>query len=162
LNSGHPLREKMTLFWHNHFVSSQDKVNSAVLMFNQNKLLRQHALGKLRPFVLDVSKDSAMLVYLDSNSNVKGAANENYARELMELFTLGVGNYTEKDIREAARAFTGWHTDGEDFDFSRSQHDDGVKTVLGKTGNLDGGDVVDACLAKDACARFIVRKLYRF
>jgi hypothetical protein len=162
LYSAHPLQEKMTLFWHNHFVSSQDKVNRTLLMFNQNKLLRKHALARLRPFVLDVSKDTAMLIYLDSNSNVKGAPNENYARELMELFTLGVGNYTEHDIREAARAFTGWHTDGEEFDFAPGQHDDGEKTVLGKTGNLDGGDVVDACLARDACAEFIVRKLCFF
>jgi uncharacterized protein (DUF1800 family) len=161
LHSAHPLNEKMTLFWHNHFVSSQDKVQRTVLMFTQNKLLRRHAMARLRPFVLEVSKDPAMLIYLDSNSNVKGAPNENYARELMELFTLGVGNYTEKDIREAARAFTGWHTDGDEFSFEKSLHDDGVKTVLGKTGKLDGGDVVDACLAREDCAHFIVGKLYR-
>jgi hypothetical protein len=162
LNSGHPLREKMTLFWHNHFVSSIDKVKRTALMFSQNRLLRQHALEKFGPFVLDVSKDAAMLVYLDSNSNVKAHPNENYARELMELFTLGVGNYTETDVREAARAFTGWHTDGDGFDFVKSLHDTGPKTLLGTTGPLDGGDVVDILLKQPACARFVVAKLYRF
>jgi hypothetical protein len=161
LNSGHPLREKMTLFWHNHFVSSFDKVRSTKLMLQQNKLLRQHALGAFGPFLLDVSKDGAMLMYLDSNSNVKGKPNENYARELMELFSLGVGNYTEKDVKEAARAFTGWHTDGDGFDFSPALHDDGDKTVLGTSGKLDGGDVCAILLKQPACARFLARKLYR-
>jgi hypothetical protein len=162
LNSGHPLREKMTLFWHNHFATSNSKVNSTTLMAGQNNLLRRHALGKFEPFVQAVSKDPAMLVWLDSNSNVKGAANENYARELMELFTLGVGNYTEKDIREAARAFTGWHTDGDAFEFNRRQHDDGAKTVFGQTGKWNGDDVVRVVLKQPAAARFLVRKLYSF
>ncbi|MGH7171990.1 MAG: DUF1800 family protein, partial [Gemmataceae bacterium] len=112
LHSGYPLREKLTLFWHNHFATSIAKVRNAPLMFRQNCLLRTYALGKFAPFLQAMSKDGAMLVWLDSNSNVKGNPNENYARELMELFSLGVGNYTEKDIRAAARAFTGWHTDG--------------------------------------------------
>ncbi|MGH7174200.1 MAG: DUF1800 family protein, partial [Gemmataceae bacterium] len=102
------------------------------------------------------------LVWLDSNSNVKGKPNENYARELMELFSLGVGNYTEKDIREAARAFTGWHTDGEDFRFDARSHDEGTKTVLGQTGAWDGGDVVRIVVEQPAAARFLIRKLYRF
>ncbi|HZT82523.1 MAG TPA: DUF1800 family protein, partial [Gemmataceae bacterium] len=134
LHSPHSLREKMTLFWHNHFVSSVAKVARAPLMFRQNRLLREHALGKLGPFVLAVSKDPAMIVYLDNNSNVKGKPNENYARELMELFTLGVGNYTEQDIRQAARAFTGWHTDDDKFEFNARYHDNGEKTVFGMTG----------------------------
>ena len=108
LYSPHPLQEKMTLFWHNHFATSIAKVQRPMLMFRQNDLLRRHALGKFGPFLQEISRDPAMLVWLDSNSNVKGKPNENYARELMELFSLGVGNYTEKDIREAARAFTGW------------------------------------------------------
>src|SRR5262249_49753957 len=112
---GHPLREKMTLFWHNHFATSMAKVQNPDLMFRQNCLLRAHALGQFGPFLQAVSQDGAMLVWLDSNSNVKGRPNENYARELMELFSLGVGHYTETDIREAARAFTGWHTDGTGF-----------------------------------------------
>jgi hypothetical protein len=161
LRSGHPLREKMTLFWHNHFATSINKVQTTQLMLRQNQLLRQHALGKFGPFLLEMSKDPAMLIYLDSNSNVKGKPNENYAREVMELFSLGVGNYKETDIREAARAFTGWHTDGEEYEFNDGLHDDGPKTVLGKTGNLDGDDVVRILLEQPACARFLVRKLYR-
>jgi len=159
---GHPLREKMTLFWHNHFATSINKVQRTVLMCGQNRLLREHALGKFGPFLLQMSKDPAMLVWLDSNSNIKGQPNENYAREVMELFSLGVGNYTEKDIREAARAFTGWHTDGEVFEFNASFHDDGPKTVLGQNGNLNGDDVLRICLEQPACARFLVRKLYRY
>ena len=112
------------------------------LMVRQNELLRDHALGKFGPFLQAVSRDPAMLVWLDSNANVKGKPNENYARELMELFSLGVGNYTETDIREAARAFTGWHTDGRNYRFDPARHDSGPKTVLGKTGPWDGGDVV--------------------
>jgi hypothetical protein len=161
-HGGHPLREKMTLFWHNHFATSLAKVRSAKLMFRQNCTLRSHALGKFAPFLQAMSKDGAMLVWLDSNSNVKGKPNENYARELMELFSLGVGNYTEKDIRQAARAFTGWHTDGEGFRFDARTHDGGTKTVLGQTGAWDGGDVVRIVLEQPAAARFLVRKLYRF
>ena len=108
-----------------------------------------------------MSRDPAMLVWLDSNSNARGKPNENYARELMELFALGVGHYTEADVREAARAFTGWHTDGRKFTFNRFQHDDGKKTVLGQTGDWDGGDVVRIVLEQPAAARFLVRKLYR-
>jgi hypothetical protein len=162
LHSGHPLREKMTLFWHNHFATSIGKVQSGTLMFEQNMLIRKHALGKFEPFLLEMSKDPAMLKWLDSNSNIKGAPNENYAREIMELFSLGVGNYTEKDIREAARAFTGWHMDGEKYQFNANYHDDGQKTVLGETGNWDGGDIVKILLKQKACARFLVGKLYRF
>ncbi len=162
LHSLHPLREKMTLFWHNHFATSDAKVQSAALMFRQNQLLREHALGKFGPFLQAVSKDPAMLVWLDSNRNVKGAPNENYARELMELFSLGVGNYTEKDVKEAARAFTGWHTHGDAYRFDASAHDGGTKTVLGRTGTWDGGDVVRIVLAQPAAARFLVRKLYHF
>jgi hypothetical protein len=161
LNGPHPLREKLTLFWHNHFATSIAKVQRTGLMFRQNQLLRRHALGKFRPFLLDVSRDPAMLIWLDSNSNIRGKANENYARELMELFSLGVGHYTEKDVREAARAFTGWHTDGEQFEFNADFHDDGPKTLLGRTGTWDGGDVVRILLDRPEAARFVVRKLYR-
>jgi uncharacterized protein (DUF1800 family) len=161
LHTLHPLREKMTLFWHNHFVSSTAKVRPP-LLFKQNKLLRHHALGKFGPFLLDISKDPAMIVYLDSNSNIKGKPNENYARELMELFSLGVGNYTEQDIREAARAFTGWHSDDDQYEYNAAVHDDGSKTVFGKTGPWNGGDIVRLCLEKECAARFLVKKLYRF
>ncbi|MFO0849314.1 MAG: DUF1800 domain-containing protein [Gemmataceae bacterium] len=172
--SPHPLRERMTLFWHNHFATSISKVKRPDLMRDQNQLFRTHALGKFGPLVQAVSKDPAMLVWLDSNSNVRGKPNENYARELMELFCLGVGNYSEADVREAARAFTGWHTNAEvdpnrgynpqvkpAFVFARSLHDDGPKTVLGQTGKWDGADVVRVVLARPACPRFLARKLYR-
>src|SRR5262249_13218478 len=121
----HPLREKMTLFWHNHFATSVSKVKRAALMLRQNQALRKHSLDKFGPMLMEISKDPAMLIWLDSNSNIKGQANENYAREVMELFSLGVGNYKETDIREAARAFTGWHTNGTEFVFNAAQHDAG-------------------------------------
>lgn len=161
---GHPLREKLALFWHNHFATSYAKVRSTKLMYEQNVTIRKHALGKFRPFLLDMSRDTAMLVWLDSNRNVKGAPNENYAREVMELFSLGVGNYTEKDIQEAARALTGWHHDAEmqKFEFNRELHDDGPKTIFGKTGKWTGADVVRLCCDRDACAAFLVSKLYAF
>jgi hypothetical protein len=162
MHSLHPLREKIVLFWHNHFATSVIKVQRTVLMHKQNELLRKHALGKFYPFLLDMSRDPAMLIWLDSNSNVKGKPNENYARELMELFSLGVGQYTEPDIREAARAFTGWHTQGDDFAFEESLHDFGDKTVLGQTGAWDGGDIVRIVLEQPAASRFLVRKLYRY
>jgi uncharacterized protein (DUF1800 family) len=162
LQGGHPLREKLTLFWHNHFATSIVKVREPALMLRQNFLLRQHALGKFGPFLQAISKDGAMLVWLDSNSNIKGRPNENYAREVMELFSLGVGNYTEKDIREAARAFTGWHTDGVGFRYDARSHDGGTKTVLSQTGPWDGSDVVRIILEQPAAARFLVRKLYHY
>ena len=161
---GHPLREKLALFWHNHFATSYAKVRSTKLMYEQNVTIRKHALGAFRPFLLDMSRDTAMLVWLDSNRNVKGAPNENYAREVMELFSLGVGNYTEKDIQEAARALTGWHHDAEvqKFEFNRELHDDGNKTIFGKTGKWSGEDVVRLCCDQGACAKFLVSKLYAF
>jgi uncharacterized protein (DUF1800 family) len=160
LQGGHPLREKMTLFWHNHFATSLAKVQDPILMFRQNDLLRAHALGRFGAMLQAIGRDGAMLVWLDSSSNVKAHPNENYARELMELFSLGVGHYTEKDIREAARAFTGWRTDGEGFAFDARLHDGGTKTVLGQTGAWDGGDIVRIVLEQPAAARFLVRKLY--
>ena len=161
LQGGHPLREKLTLFWHNHFATSIVKVQDPVLMVRQNTLLRARALGRFGPMLQAISRDGAMLAWLDSSSNVKGKPNENYARELMELFSLGVGHYTEKDIREAARAFTGWRTDGIEFAFDARLHDGGTKTFLGQTGPWDGGDVVRIVLEQPAAARFLVRKLYR-
>jgi uncharacterized protein (DUF1800 family) len=162
LHSLYPLREKLTLFWHDHFATSINKVTRAFAMYRQNLLLRQHALGRFPDFLQAMSKDPAMLLWLDSASNVKGKPNENYAREVMELFSLGVGNYTEKDIREAARAFTGWQTEDDEYVFVAREHDDGDKTVLGKSGTFNGEDVVRICLEQAACAKFLVRKLYRF
>jgi hypothetical protein len=164
VEGGHPLREKLTLLWHNHFATSYAKVRSVNLMYQQNVTLRKHSLGKFPPFLLDMSRDTAMLVWLDSNRNVKGAPNENYAREVMELFSLGVGNYTEKDIQEAARAFTGWHHDESTtkFEFNQVLHDEGSKTVFGKTGKWKGEDIVRLCCEHQACATFIVGKLYAY
>ncbi|MCE9530050.1 MAG: DUF1800 domain-containing protein [Planctomycetes bacterium] len=124
-----PIAERLTFFWHNHFATSLAKIQNAKLMQRQNDLIRKHALGKFGPLLKEMSRDAAMLIWLDSNQNVKGHPNENFAREVMELFTLGVGNYTEKDVQEAARAFTGWHvttpTDGESkFAFRESLADD--------------------------------------
>ena len=157
-----PLAERMTLFWHNHFVSSQQKVQFAQLMYQQNQLLRQHALGNFGVLLHAASKDPAMLIYLDNANNRKGAPNENFAREVMELFALGEGHYSEQDIKEAARAFTGWSIERETGEFVwRPQfHDKGVKTVLGKSGSFDGDAVLDILLAQPACAEFIVHKLW--
>jgi uncharacterized protein (DUF1800 family) len=160
LTTRSPLTEKMVLFWHNHFVSSLQKVRSPVLMYRQNLLLRKHALGYFGDMLHEVSKDPAMVVYLDNASNRKAQPNENFAREVMELFTLGEGNYVEHDIKEAARAFTGWSIDLDTGQFlSRPLiHDDGVKTVLGRSGNFDGDAVLDILLAQPQTAEFIVRK----
>jgi uncharacterized protein (DUF1800 family) len=157
-----PAREKLALFWHNHFATSITKVNNGPSMERQGELLFTHALGNFRQMLREVSRDPAMLVWLDSNQNVKSHPNENFAREVMELFTLGVGNYTEKDIQEAARAFTGWHTADGKFTFVKGQHDHGSKTVLGQTGDWDGDDVLRILLEQPVCAKFLVRKLYQF
>ncbi|MBI1890751.1 MAG: DUF1800 domain-containing protein [Burkholderiales bacterium] len=163
LTTSSPLSERMTLFWHNHFVSSQKKVRSSLLMYRQNMLLRQHALGNFGDLLHAVSKDPAMLIYLDNANSRKGAPNENFAREVMELFTLSEGHYGEQDIKEAARAFTGWSIDLENggFKWRPMFHDGGIKTVLGKSGNFKGDDVLDILLAQPACAEFIVTKLWR-
>lgn len=160
--SPHPLREKLTLFWHNHFATSNAKVNNAGFMLGQYELMRRHALGNFRPLLQEMSKDPAMLVWLDTRGSKKGAPNENYARELMELFSLGVGNYTETDIREAARAFTGWEISSGKAAFNENQHDTTDKTVLGQKGNWKGEDIVRICLDQKVCAKFMVHKLYKF
>jgi uncharacterized protein (DUF1800 family) len=158
----HPLRERMTLFWHGHFTSSMTDVKSSVAMIRQNELLRTHALGSFRELLAGILRDPAMLTYLNNNSNKKDRPNENLARELMELFCLGEGNYTEQDVKEAARALTGWHVRRGEFRINRRQHDRGPKTVLGVTGKLDGDDLVDVLLAQDACARWIAGRLIAY
>jgi uncharacterized protein (DUF1800 family) len=162
LYTPHPLREKLTLFWHNHFATSNNKVNNAGFMLRQYGLMYQYALGSFRDLLQEMSKDAAMLVWLDTRDSKKGNPNENYARELMELFSLGIGHYTEKDIREAARAFTGWEIQGDEPVFNARQHDDGDKTVLGRKGNWQGADIVRICLDQEAAPHFIAGKLYRF
>lgn len=156
----YPLRERLTLFWHDHFATSNSKVNNPLLMQRQNALLRQHALGDFGVMLRDMARDPAMLIWLDSTSNRKAHPNENYAREVMELFSLGRGNYSEKDIQEAARAFTGYFVRGDEFREVSEQHDPGPKTILGQTGPFEGEDVADILLAQPACARFLARKLY--
>jgi uncharacterized protein (DUF1800 family) len=157
------LRERMTLFWHNHFVSSQQKVKSASLLLQQNLLLRRHALGNFSELLHAVSKDPAMIIYLDSATNRKGSPNENFAREVMELFTLGEGHYSEPDIKEAARAFTGWSVEPEtgEFKWRAPAHDTGVKRLLGVEGDFDGDDVLDILLRQPAAAEFLAGKLWR-
>jgi uncharacterized protein (DUF1800 family) len=163
LTSSSALTERMTLFWHNHFVSSQQKVRLAELMYRQNVTLRANALGHFGDLLHAIARDPAMVIYLDSARNRKGTPNENFAREVMELFTLGEGNYSEQDIKEAARAFTGWSIDRDSgaFVFRPFLHDYGMKSVLGRSGNLDGDDVLDVLLEQRATAEFITRKLWR-
>lgn len=158
-----PLTERMTLFWHGHFATSQQKVRSSQLVYRQNALLREHAVGNFRRMLGAVSKDPAMLVYLDNAGSRRQAPNENFAREVMELFTLGEGQYTESDVKEAARAFTGWSLDRDtgEYRYRPFFHDGGVKTVLGRTGRLDGDGVLAALLEHPEAARFITRKLWR-
>jgi len=158
----YPLHEKLTLFWHGHFTTSARDERSAWLMWNQNETWRAHAAGNFGKFVKAVSRDPAMLDYLNNQQNRKAKPNENYARELMELFTLGIGNYTENDIKEAARAFTGWAHDGEAFIYRKFDHDADNKTFFGITASLDGDDVVDLILRHKACAAYIASRLWRF
>lgn len=162
MHGGHPLREKLTLFWHNHFATSNAKVRNVGYMVGQYELMYKYALGNFAQLLQAISKDPAMMVWLDTVESKKGQPNENYARELMELFSLGIGNYTEKDIREAARAFTGWEIRNGTFFENKNQHDPSEKSVLGQAGKWKGEDIVRICLEQKAAPRFIVRKLYRF
>jgi uncharacterized protein (DUF1800 family) len=162
LHSPHPLEEKITLFWHNHFATSNAKVQSARFMLGQYELMRRHALGSFAVLLREMSTDPAMLIWLDTRDSKKGNPNENYARELMELFSLGIGNYTEKDIREAARAFTGWEIQGAEAVFNKGRHDGGAKTVLGQTGDWGPDDIVRICLEQKSAPSFVVAKLFRF
>lgn len=160
VNSEAQLREKFALFWHGHFACRNLNV-----FYQQGLLdiLRRHALGNFRDMLHQVSKSAAMLNFLNNQQNRKDHPNENFAREVMELFTLGRGHYTEQDIKEAARAFTGWSANVQgEYVFRRFQHDFGTKTVLGRTGNLSGEEVLDLLLEQKQTARFITRKAYRF
>src|SRR5262245_58203661 len=157
-----PLEEKLTLFWHGHFATGENKVRDYRMMLRQNEMFRAHASGPFRDLLVGILKDPAMLVYLDNGENIKKHPNENFGRELLELFTMGVGNYNERDVREAARAFTGWTNDVLAFKFDAAQHDTGTKTFLGRTGPFDGEDIVDAILAQPVTAEFMTAKLYRF
>jgi uncharacterized protein (DUF1800 family) len=154
--------EKLALFWHGHFATSVRKVESATLMMLQGDLFRRQGAGPFGDLVAGMARDPAMISWLDGNLNRRGKPNENFARELFELFTLGIGHYTEQDIKEAARAFTGWHARDGAFWFNEGAHDAGPKTVLGRTGALGGEDVVRIAVEHEACATFIAGKLFEF
>jgi len=160
INSQAELREKMAFFWHGHFAC-----RNLNIFFQQGLLdmIRKNAIGNFRDLLHEVSKSPAMLNFLNNNQNRKDHPNENFAREVMELFTLGRGNYTEDDIKQAARAFTGWGANAKgEFVFRKFQHDDGSKTVLGQTGNFDGDEVLEILLAQKQTAKYIAQKVYKF
>ena len=167
-----PLEEKMTLFWHNHFATSSAKVDNAFIMHNHIGTLRKFALGRFNVLLEAISKDPGMIYWLDGQENVAEHPNENFAREVMELFTLGIGNYTEKDVQESARCYTGW-TYGrglrandtaprrvDTFKFFLNRHDQGIKTVLGETGNLNGEEMLMLLCKQKQTAKFVTKKLW--
>jgi uncharacterized protein (DUF1800 family) len=164
VRGAHPLQEKMVLFWHGHFATSMEKVRAAYLMAKQNDLFRSHGLGPFAGLLKGVTRDPAMMNYLDLQLNRREKPNENFAREVMELFTLGEGNYSEDDIRAAARAFTGLRFDRATgrSSFVAFQHDGGDKTLFGETGRFGPDEVVGLLLEQPACATFLARKLWRY
>ncbi len=156
-----PLLEKMSLFWHGHFACRTRMPHLASLQLNT---IREHALGNFKDLTLAIAKDPSMIRYLNNQQNNKRSPNENFARELLELFTIGIGNYTEKDIKEAGRAFTGWKSDvlkGK-FVFNEKQHDFGEKTFMGKKGNFNGEDIIDIIFEQKQTAQFIASKVYKY
>ncbi len=176
VNTKRQFEEKMTLFWHNHFATSSSKVQD-FFMLNQNVLLRQGVLDRFDSLLLKVSQDAAMLIWLDNITNVLGKPNENFGRELQELFTMGIKdvvtdeqNYTEQDVKEVARAFTGWNYRRQSpfaFQLNASQHDNGSKSIYtgtpwAQTGNLSGEDVITIISARPATARYLTWKLFNF
>ncbi len=162
LNSPNLFREKLTVFWHGHFATAISKVNDTTLMAKQIDTLRELGLGSFKDMLLAMARDTAMLIWLDNALSVKGKPNENFARELMELFSLGIGNYSESDVKEVARAFTGWNLENKKFVFSPDKHDEEPKTILGKVGPFNGDDVIDQLSSTPASSRFICRKLWRY
>ena len=162
LQTAHPLEQKMALLWHGHFATHENKVRDYRKMHQQIELFERRATGNLRDLTIAVAQNPAMLYFLDAQYNVKGAPNENFAREVMELFTMGVGNYTEKDVRECARAFTGWYFDDLAFKVDPEKHDDGPKDFLGRTGNFDGVDVLKIVFEQPVTAEYFAAKIYRF
>ena len=177
-----PLEEKMALFWHGFLATGYAKLNQARALLNQIDMFRRYGLGSFPTLLVELSKDPAMIIWLDNQDNHKGAINENYGRELLELFSLGIGNYTEQDIKECARAFTGWTLGnaeymavraGKDsvwpygriswhFEYRDYDHDDGEKTFLGETGRFNGEDVIDIIARQGATARFISRRIFQY
>lgn len=159
-----PATEKLMLFWHGHFATSQDKVRDPYYLWLQSETLRTHAMGDFPSLVKAILRDPAMLLYLDGDSSRAGSPNENFAREVMELFTIGVGHYTETDVQEAARAFTGFRINpaNQSSRFAPLQHDDGVKTLFGKRGHFDGDQAIDLIVQQRSCAPFMSRKLLAY
>ena len=173
LNTERPLEEKMALFWHQLFATGNSKVDNPPELTQQIVMFREFGLGKFRDLLVELARNPAMIFWLDNNGNHRGAINENWGRELLELFSMGVGNYSEDDIKEASRAFTGWTIGPKiprnplgrfywSFEYRPEDHDDGEKTFLGQTGNLDGHDVIDIVVRQPATARFLARHLYNF
>jgi len=161
LHDPRPFGDVLALFWHGHFATSVAKVGRMQLLVRQVEALRALGRGPFLPLLAAVARDPAMIAWLDGNGNRRHHPNENFARELLELFTLGRGSYDERDVREAARAFTGWHERDGQFRFVPAEHDDGNKQVLGSSGALDGDDVLAACLARPECARHLAGRLFR-
>jgi uncharacterized protein DUF1800 len=157
-----PLEEKLTLFWHGHFATGENKVRDYRMMLQQNLMLRANASGRLQDLLIGILKDPAMLVFLDNGENVKSHPNENFGRELLELFSMGVGNYSEHDVREAARAFTGWTNDVLTYKFDAAQHDFGEKTFLGQKGPFNGDDIIRIILEQPVTGEFVASKIYRY
>jgi uncharacterized protein (DUF1800 family) len=162
LQTTRPVEEKMALLWHGHFATHENKVRDYRKMHQQIELFERHATGNLRELTIEVAHNPAMLYFLDAQYNVKGAPNENFAREVMELFTMGVGNYTEQDVRECARAFTGWYFDDLSFQVDPAKHDAGMKTFLGRTGDFDGVEVLEIIFDQPVTAEYLAAKIYRF
>ena len=173
INTQRPLEEKMALFWHQLFATGNSKIDNPPELLQQIAMFRRHGLGSFRTLLVELAKNPAMIYWLDNNGNHNGAINENWGRELLELFSMGVGNYSEDDIKEASRAFTGW-TIGQkiprnplgrfywSFEFRPADHDYGEKTFLGHTGHFDGDDIIDIVVQQPATARFLARHLYNF
>ena len=177
-----PLEEKIALFWHSLFATGYAKLNQARALLNQIDMFRRYGLGRFDTLLVELSKDPAMIMWLDNNNNHKGAINENYGRELLELFSMGIGNYTEQDIKECARAFTGWTLGNAEymavraskdsiwpygriawhFEYRAGDHDDGEKTFLGETDRFNGEEIIGIVARQEATARFISRRLFQF
>jgi uncharacterized protein (DUF1800 family) len=157
-----PLEEKLTLLWHGLFATNYRTIENSYHMFMQNQLFRMHAAGSYADLLKSLIRDPAMIKYLNNNESRKGHPNENLAREIMELFSLGIGNYTEEDIKEGARALTGYTFENNEFVFNPKIHDTGVKTILGRTGPMNGEEFVDTILAQPACSRYVARRLYHY
>lgn len=173
INTANPLEEKMALFWHGLFATAYEKIMNGRAASSQIEMFRRHSLGDLRTMLLELSRDPAMIIWLDNDTNHKDAPNENYGREILELFSMGVGNYTEDDVKSCTRAFTGWTIANFiprypwgafplEFEFRTDDHDDGEKEFLGHTGNFNGEDIIDIIVQQPATARFIAGKLYNF